>query len=116
VSNAALIERASASITLSEETSPCRTCGACCSFAADWPRFSTEDEIDLDRIPGLFVAVNLSGMRCNGDRCSALEGKVGISTTCAVYDARPHVCRACVPGDEACNMARSRFGLSELAA
>jgi Fe-S-cluster containining protein len=116
VSNAALIERASASITLSEETSPCRTCGACCSFAADWPRFSTEDESDLDRIPGLFVAANLSGMRCDGDRCSALVGKVGTSTSCAVYDARPHVCRACVPGDEACNLARSRFGLSGLAA
>lgn len=102
--------------TPAEPASPCRTCGACCSFAPDWPRFTTEEDSDLDRIPGLLVAVDLSGMRCDGNRCSALVGEVGVATACTVYDARPHVCRACVPGDEACGMARSRFGLSKLAA
>src|SRR5262249_47328821 len=29
----------------------CRTCGACCSYSADWPRFSLESEARLDRIP-----------------------------------------------------------------
>jgi hypothetical protein len=55
-------------------------------------------------------------MRCDGNRCSALLGKVGVATSCAVYDIRPVVCRACEPGDEACGMARRRFGLSALAA
>jgi hypothetical protein len=98
------------------EQSPCRTCGACCSFDRDWPRFSTEDESDLVRIPIAFVAADRSGMRCEGNRCSALSGKVGVATSCAVYDVRPDVCRACEPGDEACAMARQRFGLSVLAA
>jgi len=72
--------------------------------------------VDLARIPRALVAANLSGMRCEGDRCSALAGEVGGATSCTAYDARPHVCRACEPGDEACGMARARFGLSALAA
>ncbi|HEU4827165.1 MAG TPA: YkgJ family cysteine cluster protein [Dongiaceae bacterium] len=96
--------------------SPCRACGACCSFARDWPRFSTEDESDLARIPSTLVAADLAGMRCDGNRCSALVGKVGVATSCTVYDIRPVVCRACEPGSEACGMARHRFGLSALAA
>ena len=31
-----------------------------------------------------------------------------------VYAHRPDVCRACEPGDDACSMARRRFGLAEL--
>lgn len=53
-------------------------------------------------------------MRCDGDRCSALRGKIGEATACAVYDVRPDVCRACQPGDEECNMARRRYGMTEL--
>ena len=107
MSGAALIET---------EPSPCRTCGACCSFARDWPRFSMEDDAALARIPAKFVAADQSGMRCDGNRCSALSGEVGAATTCSIYDVRPDVCRACEPGDEACNMARRHFGLSALAA
>jgi len=53
----------------------------------------------------------LGRMRCEGDRCAALVGDVGIATSCAIYTVRPDVCRACVPGDDACEMARRRFGL-----
>jgi uncharacterized protein len=112
VTHAALIEGASSGPQAM--SSPCQSCGACCSFASDWPRFSTEDDAELDRIPGPLVAADLSGMRCDGNRCSALMGEVGVATACAIYELRPHVCRACVPGDEGCAMARSRFGLAEL--
>jgi len=54
-------------------------------------------------------------MHCVGNRCSALDGDVGLQTSCAVYDVRPEVCRSCLPGDAACNMARQRFGLAALA-
>jgi Fe-S-cluster containining protein len=99
-----------------QDASPCRSCGACCSFAPDWPRFTLEDDADLQRIPGRFVAADLSGMRCDGNRCSALRGEVGVATSCAVYEVRPDVCRACEPGDDACAMARRRSGLNALAA
>jgi len=57
----------------------CRSCGACCSFSRDWPRFTLEDDHDLDRIPRAFADHRLGRMQCDGDRCAALVGEVGIS-------------------------------------
>jgi uncharacterized protein len=91
--------------------SECRVCGACCSFSAEWPRFSLESDGDLDQIPDAYVDDNLGGMRCDGNRCAALLGEVGVSTACAVYNVRPDVCRVCLPGDDACRMARRHFNL-----
>lgn len=95
--------------------SPCQACGACCAYASDWPRFSLETDADLARIPAQYVAADGSGMACRGDRCTALLGRIGAATACAVYAVRPEVCRACEPGDEACSMARRRHGLAPLA-
>ena len=89
----------------------CRTCGACCSFSREWPRFTTEDDADLDRIPRELIDDSLGRMHCHGERCGALVGEVGVSTSCAIYAVRPDVCRACSPGDEACQQARHHFGL-----
>jgi Fe-S-cluster containining protein len=95
---------------------PCQACGACCSYSSNWPRFTTEDEAALDLIPAKFVNARLSGMRCDGDRCSALSGKVGVATSCGIYAIRPEVCRTCMPGDVECEMARRRHGLPALGA
>ena len=89
----------------------CQNCGACCAYSSDWPRFSLESEAALARLPEALVAADLSGMRCEGDRCSALLGKIGSATACSVYADRPDVCRACMPGDDECLMARTRHGL-----
>ena len=99
------------------ETSPpeifnCRTCGACCVYSADWPRFSLESDAELALIPEKFVAADLSGMRFEAGRCSALTGELGKNAGCAVYAARPHVCRACMPGDAECIIARKALGFS----
>ena len=83
--------------------SPCQACGACCSYSSNWPRFTTEDDAALDLIPEKFVNERLSGMRCDGDRCSALSGKVGVATSCGIYAVRPEVCRTCMPGDAECD-------------
>jgi Fe-S-cluster containining protein len=93
------------------DTAVCRSCGACCAYSRAWPRFTTEDESQLDLIPPAFADQARGRMHCHGDRCSALEGEVGIATSCLVYDVRPDVCRACEPGDDACCLARSRWGL-----
>lgn len=98
------------------ETGPCQSCGACCAYSPEWPRFTTEDDADLARIPASYVTEDRRGMRCHGNRCSALLGEVGIATACAVYLDRPDVCRACEPGDEACAMARLHRGLAPLPA
>ncbi|ABR58953.1 YkgJ family cysteine cluster protein [Sinorhizobium medicae] len=87
----------------------CQSCGACCAYSADWPRFSLETEEELERIPAAYVAADLGGMRCENDRCTALEGKLGRSVGCKVYEMRPIVCRTCMPGDDECLMAREQF-------
>ena len=95
--------------------SPCQACGACCSYSRNWPRFTTEDDAALDLIPQKFVNERGSGMRCDGDRCSALSGRIGVATACTIYAVRPEVCRTCMPGDVECAMARRRHGLPVLA-
>lgn len=96
-------------------SSPCTVCGACCAYSDEWPRFTIEDDATLDRIPAEMVNDQLSGMRCDGVRCLALVGQIGVATSCAIYADRPDVCRACEPGDHACDMARVRHGLPLLA-
>ena len=96
--------------------SPCQACGACCSYSREWPRFSTEDDAALDLIPPALVNARLSGMRCVGHRCAALTGEIGKATACTIYAIRPDVCRACLPGDDACTMARAHYGMPALAA
>lgn len=93
---------------------PCQACGACCSYSADWPRFTTEDDAALDLIPAELVNKGSSGMRCKEDRCAALKGRIGVATSCAIYAIRPEVCRTCMPGDVECAMARGRHGLPAL--
>ncbi|GJD48712.1 hypothetical protein OPKNFCMD_1436 [Methylobacterium crusticola] len=92
----------------------CQSCGACCAYSAEWPRFSTEEDEEIARIPAEFVDDAAGRMRCDGDRCSALSGTVGRTVACRVYAVRPEVCRVCEPGDPECLMARRRFGLSGL--
>ena len=99
-----------------DATDLCQSCGACCSYSRNWPRFTIEDDAVLDLIPAKFVNDKLSGMRCEGERCSALSGDIGVITACTIYAARPEVCRTCMPGDPECGMARRRFGLPPLPA
>lgn len=99
---------------MNEMDNPCQSCGACCSYSRNWPRFTIEDDEALDLIPAELVNERLSGMRCEGERCCALIGKVGEATACGIYAVRPEVCRTCMPGDPECAMARRKFGLPEL--
>jgi uncharacterized protein len=94
---------------------PCQACGACCAYSESWPRFTTEEDAVLELIPEYLVNDKKSGMRCNGDRCSALSGRTGVATSCLIYAVRPEVCRVCMPGDAECNIARRRHGLPPLA-
>ncbi|WP_024510851.1 YkgJ family cysteine cluster protein [Bradyrhizobium sp. ARR65] len=93
---------------------PCVTCGACCAYSENWPRFSTEDDAALELIPEQLVNARGSGMACENDRCAALTGRIGVATSCAIYAIRPDVCRTCMPGDPECTMARRKHGLPAL--
>jgi uncharacterized protein len=99
--------------SLDLQLSVCRSCGACCAYSREWPRFTTESDSAIARIADAYIDEDLARLRCDGDRCSALVGEVGTSTSCAIYAVRPEVCRACEPGDDACGMARNKFGLAD---
>jgi Fe-S-cluster containining protein len=96
----------------SPQLSMCQSCGACCAYSREWPRFTMESDAAIARIAQTYVDHAQGRLRCDGDRCSALLGEVGVATSCAVYPVRPDVCRACEPGDDACRMARRKFGLN----
>jgi Fe-S-cluster containining protein len=99
----------------------CTTCGACCAaYRVDFHR------LDLDTAPGgavpaeltIPLTANLVRMRGSDDfppRCVALEGEVGREVRCAIYAQRPGPCVELEAGSEACNRARRRHGLAELA-
>ena len=91
--------------------SVCQSCGACCAYDRAWPRFTVEDDADIARLPRHLVEPDESGMRWTGERCAALAGDVGVHVACTVYADRPDVCRACIEGDDACQLARARHGM-----
>jgi Fe-S-cluster containining protein len=98
----------------SDSNGLCQSCGACCAYSANWPRFTIEDDDALNAIPADFVNARGAGMRCDGDRCTALTGAIGAATACAIYPLRPIVCRDCRPGDPECALARRKFALPPL--
>jgi Fe-S-cluster containining protein len=103
-----------ASLPTLDDSALCQGCGACCAYSRNWPRFTIEDDAEIDLIPEALVNERLSGMKCDGERCAALSGKIGNAVTCTIYTVRPQVCRVCLPGDAECNMARRRFGFADI--
>jgi Fe-S-cluster containining protein len=96
------------------ESALCQACGACCAHSREWPRFTLEDDAEIDRIPAALINDSQAGMRCDGDRCAALSGAIGTATECTIYDVRPLVCRDCRPGDDACSIARAARGMERI--
>ena len=105
----------------------CLSCGACCAaFRVD---FHCSDLATAEH-PGvpvkLTVALTATLVRMRGTdeappRCIALEGQIGQQVRCKIYAQRPGPCRDFAPyaplgiGDDACDRARRRHGLSPLA-
>ncbi|MCA0327617.1 MAG: YkgJ family cysteine cluster protein [Proteobacteria bacterium] len=94
----------------------CQTCGACCaSFRVDFSVQETQAE--GGQVPdGLVVEVNARTCRMRGTdhvpaRCAALTGRVGQRVACGIYEWRPSPCQEFEAGSEACQRARSRYGL-----
>ena len=94
----------------SDKTVPdCETCGACCAYSWEWPTFIGDR--DSEGIPEHLT--DEGRMRCDGDRCVALAGTIGVSVHCRVYENRPLVCREFTGGSQACQAVRTHFGLDD---
>ncbi len=103
----------------SNTDNPCTHCGACC--AAFRVSFYWAEASALGLPERLTEQVNpwhscMAGTNQAAPRCVALHGVVGQEVACAAYAQRPSPCREVQPGDEKCNKARARHGLTPLAA
>lgn len=104
----------------------CVACGACCATYR-----VTFCRTEVDEMPGGYVPAHLTEriddhgvfMRGTADRsprCVALQGTIGASVACAIYDRRPTPCRAFAAdadqghGDMSCGDARRLHGLPPL--
>ena len=106
----------------------CQQCGACCVSDFDSVDYVHLREEDLDRLNAdeykQFVYTDATygktqcSMRTARDsegncRCAALEGQVGKSVSCSIYERRPLVCRKFQPETAECDYARQiYFGVS----
>lgn len=106
--------------------SVCTRCGACCAaFRVDFDRADLAGEDHPGVPPALTVALTSTLVRLRGTdaappRCVALAGEVGQAVRCTIYEQRPGPCRDFAPyaalgiGDDACDRARRRHGLTPL--
>lgn len=103
----------------------CQTCGACCCNSdenraekfIDYVEVPKRARLQLQRpLLRKLTVVNGQGerhMRLVGrdQRCIALEGKLGVSVSCGIYELRPPACRRLEPGSEECLRDRRERGI-----
>jgi len=79
-------------------SNPCETCGACCAFyRVSFPCAETDNIDGLVPI-GMTSYLNestrfMQGTETKNPRCIALEGQVGNSVKCLIYENRSSACR-----------------------
>ena len=87
----------------------CQKCGACCAYSDTWPELDESDDLPDSMVN---YEMGLHGaMRCNGDRCTMIEGTIGKILKCKIYNKRPWACRTCDPKNNACLAARKHHNI-----
>ena len=104
----------------------CLTCGACCGFfrvSFYWAEADDAGGITPAVLtePLSLLLRNMCGTNHRTQcRCCALQGTIGQSVACSIYQQRPSPCREFSRSgengveNEACNRARARYGLAPL--
>jgi Fe-S-cluster containining protein len=108
-------------------TNPCIDCGACCAHFRVSFHWSESDSKLGGATPAELTTkiaphhVAMRGTCGDAPRCAALDGAVGRSVRCRIYEQRPSPCRefqaSWVGGvhSERCDAARRVHGLPPLA-
>ncbi len=105
---------------------PCLSCGACCAHyrvSLHWseaePSLGGRVPIELTETFGQHQR-SMRGTWAKQPHCIALQGTVGESVSCSIYDARPGACRDLrmswengAPNPQ-CDNARIAYGLAPL--
>lgn len=96
----------------------CQTCGACC-VALPWIDVKQSDatpeenfwDITIEAQNGeTIVSRQLRRDAETGD-CLALQGEIGNSVKCSIYQARPDDCRKFEAGSDKCHALRRGYGI-----
>ena len=90
-------------------TFDCMKCGACCS--AFEVRFLGPHSVNEK----YYIKINPTVSELKKDsnmRCCALEGDVGKSVKCSIYEDRPSVCSNFENGGERCIALRKRLSIT----
>ncbi|WMS87828.1 YkgJ family cysteine cluster protein [Pleionea litopenaei] len=96
----------------------CQSCGACCahyrvSFYNGECDFTEQGRVPTDLVKTVNpFMVCMSGTQLNPPRCVALNGEVGSSVSCNIYEKRSSACRNFEAGSEACFQARVAHGIN----
>jgi Fe-S-cluster containining protein len=105
---------------------PCLACGACCAhYRVSFYWAETDAGSDNGVPAGMTDKVNdflvaMKGTHTSSCRCTALQGLIGESVFCSIYDRRASVCREFAPSWEngihniRCDQARLARGLAPL--
>lgn len=107
---------------MSDETSPCLSCGACCATYRVSFYWAEADDAPGGQVPHGLTEQLTPNMRCmkgtsqSSPRCVALDGEIGQRVGCRIYPLRSSTCHALVAGDDQCQRARQRHGLPPLPA
>lgn len=101
---------------------PCQKCGACCAFfrvSFHWSEILTESFA----VPAALTEKisphqsAMMGTNQKNPRCVSLDGVIGKSISCQIYENRPEPCRTFLPSyedgfvNERCEKARINKGL-----
>ncbi len=109
-----------------ERPHPCLTCGACCAYFRASFYWAEADDVTPGGVPVEMTRKlndfrrSMRGMDGPHPRCIALQGEIGTSVYCSIYERRASVCRAFVPSwengeqNERCDRARAAWGLEPL--
>jgi Fe-S-cluster containining protein len=105
---------------------PCLSCGACCAFYRATFYWAEAEDYTPGGVP-LEMTKKLNNVRLlmkgtggKPPRCMALEGLIGRSVSCSIYERRPSVCREFDPSwqntasNPRCDKARLAWGLEPL--
>lgn len=103
----------------------CVRCGACCANIDQNRAEGFIEYVEVFKNDGLMRRADLLSryavrnergqvhLRLKDDHtCVALEGRLGQSVHCAIYNARPSVCRRVTAGSDECIAARRERGIA----
>ncbi|NHB56867.1 YkgJ family cysteine cluster protein [Acinetobacter sp. 194] len=93
----------------------CLSCGACCAFFRVSFYWAEGEPMPQDWIEPLTPVYScMKGTNQAQPRCIALQGEIGKSVSCSIYQHRSSSCKEVHAGDEQCEKARAAHKLIPL--